>query len=477
MLIALQFPLTDFRRFVEADDVTARIPRPRWPGAEVGEFLRAAGDVQPRDRGGSYDWTGEEVFCGAHRAVRLPGLGRTLPLGEADRAEVRGAFRRFFSDKACVRRLEIGFSVRMSPNKVGLLDVVGPVLNINVRMPSVSGIFIDSRVYKLGSDFTTFYLAATTGRKSAGAAKPIWVEAGDPAIVMEAEPTRIQGTDQAKEVVRYRGGRVKLWHDTVKHAGRSFTIWTIERDVTAENLVTTRDLRVNLLRWHAEQQSMRKVVRSIGSEKLVLKKGSEATDHLDDYLNERISYLDRTTRGSTRLAWSEINEVTREATDRMSLVHQQTLLAELVNLRKNIRRKTREFIVQHMNVERADINMGTTFGPVNTGGGPFTQTNVEGNQYNAGRDIMIAVKEHLGKLEELVTQAKAEAPPEVAAKVEAAAAAVRAEATKEKPDESEFRVTANGLLDAAKAVAGIVVPVATTLKALFETLFSSAWPF
>ena len=474
MLIALQFPLTDFRRFVEADDVTARLRRPNWPGAEAGEFLRAAGDVQPRRGGGSDDWTGEEIFCRAHRAVRLPGLGRTLRLGESGRAIVRGAFRRFFSDKACVRRLEIGFTVLPSSPRVPALDLIGPILQLPVLMPSPSGTFVHSQIHKLGRDFTVFYLGATTGRKFAKSAKAMWVEPGDPIIVIETEPTRVEGTHQEKEVCRYRGGRVKLWHDAVRHAGVAFTIWRIERDVTPENLITARELRVNLLRWHAEQQSMRKIVRAIGSDNLPLKKGSEGTDHLDEYLNERISYLDNSTRGSTQLDWSDINQVARDATDKMSLVHLRTLGAELVKLRKNMRRKTREFIVKHMTVE-GDVDMSRNFGPINTGGGNFNYA--EGDQYNAGGDIHITVNKQLDKLDELVAQAKGQASAEETAKLEEAAKAVREEATKEKPDEGRFRVTAQGLLDAAKAVAGIAAPVAATVKVIYETLFAGGWPF
>jgi hypothetical protein len=473
MLIALQFPLTDFRRFVETDGVTARLARPKWPLAEAGEFLRASGDVQARRLGGSSDWTGEEVFCGAHRAVRLPGLGRSLPLTGKDRVSVRGVFRRFFSDRACVRRLEMGFSARTPTGRIDGRMLVTRILNLKVRMPSMSGTFIESRLHQLGDEFTTFYLGATTGRKFAASANSLWVEQGDPMIVIEAEPARVEGTGR-RQIAKYLDGAITLWHSTVKHEQQTFVLWTIERDVTPANLTSARELRVNLLRWHAEQQSMRKVVRAIG-EKLVLKKGSDATDQLDEYLNERISYLERPTRGSTRLGWSEINEVAREATDRMSLVHQQTLAAELVNLRKNIRRKTREFIVQHMHVEKAEIDMSRTFGTINTGGGDFKYA--EGDQYNAGRDINIAVKEHLDKLDALVAEAKKQVPAEDAAKLESAAAAVREEATKEKPDESRFRVTAKGLLDAAQAVAGIAAPVATTLKVLFESLFSSGWPF
>jgi hypothetical protein len=54
---------------------------------------------------------------------------------------------------------------------------------------------------------------------------------------------------------------------------------------------------------------------------------------------------------------------------------------------------------------------------------------------------------------------------------------VRDEASKEKPDESRFRVTAKGLLDAAKAVAGIAAPIASTVKTIYELLFGGGWPF
>src|SRR3569832_2554456 len=107
MLIALQFPVTDLRRFIDADAVTARLVRPSWPAVREQDFLRAAGVVQRRGLGGSADWTGEETFCGAQRAVRLPGLGKSLQLSYDRRAEIRVAFLRIFSDKTCERRLEL----------------------------------------------------------------------------------------------------------------------------------------------------------------------------------------------------------------------------------------------------------------------------------------------------------------------------------------------------------------------------------
>src|SRR5215469_2630372 len=110
MLLSIQFPLADVRRFLQT--TTGRIERPEWPSPlirpefpENAPFVRGFGEIQQRVLGGLTFW-GEDLICNAANVIKwlkpnsypLSSNGFVLPL------EI--AFRRFFFDGTAVGKYE-----------------------------------------------------------------------------------------------------------------------------------------------------------------------------------------------------------------------------------------------------------------------------------------------------------------------------------------------------------------------------------
>jgi hypothetical protein len=115
VLVGLQFPIADSRKFISA--YTGRLNRPAWPSPEPEyEFVRSFGSIQTRGRGGLLGWVGENEICEADRVLRFDRLEPfyTEPyrgLGfvrDRNPVHLRCAFRRFFFDGLAVGKFETG---------------------------------------------------------------------------------------------------------------------------------------------------------------------------------------------------------------------------------------------------------------------------------------------------------------------------------------------------------------------------------
>ena len=108
MFLQLQFPIVDSRLFVT--EKSYRLQAPAFPLASLGEFLRLHGAIRFRQGGGVEEWSGEEVFSQANRALRFP----TAISGSLIRSLFKCVFRRFYSDGEAVARIEVGTCITVS---------------------------------------------------------------------------------------------------------------------------------------------------------------------------------------------------------------------------------------------------------------------------------------------------------------------------------------------------------------------------
>src|SRR5215210_5700665 len=107
MLVCIQFPLADFRRFL--DNPTSLLSRPGWPTPEPEyEFVRSFGAIQTRKRGGLSGWVGENEVCEANRALRFDQI--PVHVDSEIRVPLQCAFRRLFFDGLAVGKFETGIS-------------------------------------------------------------------------------------------------------------------------------------------------------------------------------------------------------------------------------------------------------------------------------------------------------------------------------------------------------------------------------
>ena len=140
MLIIIQLPIFDFRRFSETSHF---LKVPLWPSPIEGEFVRNVGKVTYRKRGGLNNWIGEFKICTARKSIRfvdspikkISSIGKNKPL------LIKPAFRRFYFDGLATGKYELGFSLKSKEGiQLKLSDIkksVRELLNCKVAIPVV----------------------------------------------------------------------------------------------------------------------------------------------------------------------------------------------------------------------------------------------------------------------------------------------------------------------------------------------------
>ena len=107
MLLSIQFPIADARRFLDKPE---RLGTPIWPHPSPdSEFIRFFGAIRNRPLGGLAGWIGEDPICKANRALLL---SKNPSLIEGHKP-AHVAFRRFYFDGWAVGKYEIGFHNRL----------------------------------------------------------------------------------------------------------------------------------------------------------------------------------------------------------------------------------------------------------------------------------------------------------------------------------------------------------------------------
>ena len=116
MLITIQFPFADSRKFITRD--TQKLAKPSWliPVPDR-DFIRSFGVIRRRPRGGLTGWLGESYVCEANHAIRFQGL-EPFKDDSGNLIKFRVAFKRFYFDGLAVGKFEVGIGIWGLRNKV-----------------------------------------------------------------------------------------------------------------------------------------------------------------------------------------------------------------------------------------------------------------------------------------------------------------------------------------------------------------------
>lgn len=491
MFVAIQFPIADGRVFVGDSGV---VERPNWQAPQIGwmpaynDFVRGFGRLAYRRRETDAGWTDEDFFAYAKGAVRFPTLERRHFRGpDGSLWMVRCRFRRLFSDGDATVRVEIGF--RVEPDEVPAESVVRELLHLPAVVPGEwDGPAKD--LILLGPHLARRYARVTTrnGRKPASGL----VAAGDPIVVAEAwwtsaHPQRPADADAvaadagtgsdagtgtglpqlSAAATRTRYGRIETWYQG--EAPRT----------------GARNLRLVLLRQHAQEQTLDHVLRWMTSGALRYVPLTETGDRLETYVNNATRIVNRDNDrgvacGPLRDALDAVTATQRNTVD----VRRRT---QLDGMRRQVRAKAERFLAER-EVRRPTFNVygavtvgdqnfsGTFYGPVaNT---VYAQTLENSFNTFAAAEPNDDLKKLVAQLHQqvavLVAQLRASAPEE-AAEVTEAVSTFTEEAAKKTPNKITLRALGQGIVDVAQTVAGAASPLISTVTAVLK-LFGIAAP-
>jgi hypothetical protein len=511
MLVALQFPYVDVRKFIAEE--TKRLPVPTWPFPQAdSQFIRSCGAVRKRVDKGSADWAGEEFFCTAKRLVKFVGpipprngerasfFDQAVPL-KSSGASVRPycAFRRFRVSVPATVRLDLGIGYehwRGWKGPIGgddIYSLIAHVLTVQVKVslsaqsatPEREGLFEWA-----ATKVPTAYLSATTKRPApADIPRSWWVTARAPLMLIEYEtdrdftgpPANAQLIDSASRehiCLSYLRIRTDGKHSTEVGA------WLLGTDEHADPDYVRR-LRNQLLRLHAEQQTIAAVFQLIAAEKIPVGK-DDSGQRIQEFLRNSIEFLQRKERfGITQ---SDILLTAQRYDAIVEPGETTSLIAALGQIRPNLLRNVTRFaktmevragdtynIAKLTYIQEAQVTKQTqtiTNSRIEGGVNQVAAKKIE-DSFNTVRNASdnTELKQHLEQIHKTVEEILSKLPPEQQEELAEDVKVLTQQATSGKPMRKWYDVSAKGLIEAANTIGELANPIKVAVAAITALLF------
>lgn len=292
MFVVCQFPVSDARAFLPQD---TRLPAPHWREPRPGEFVRGFGPISDRRSSAFTGYSDEECFASAHQAIKIPNLAK----GAVAHGRVGAvcAFRRLYCDDGDdpngrpLARVEVGLRVAtagsLRANEIDELITSALDLPVRVRSLEAESEWTPVALSAAGSPLSRLLATATT---KAGHTPSNLVTAEAPALLLQYRGFEVEALPaDARVIDSTLTGGVPLAFVRREHRGQPIAIWLLRARST--NSPAERNLRVALLRVHAEYQALRRVLIALADGAVTLTPGTPEGERLEQYLNRATTML------------------------------------------------------------------------------------------------------------------------------------------------------------------------------------------
>lgn len=480
MFLSIQFPLADSRAFLGED--IRLLGRPTWPSvAPDKDFVRSFGTIRKRKLGGLPGWIGENALCEAGRALRFTEIKNFEDSESTRNVRIALAFRRFYFDGLAVGKFEVGLTTdarytadldrrETSGFLKHCLDlpVVIPALSNKAVSNELASAPVSTVLAQAGKPLGRFYAACTIEHPPPIELKDWWVLPGAPLLfLIHRSSERIHIPFFGRSVPHSDNLECDLSYCEVPYAGINLRMWVMSLN-RYTNYRDVRELRICLLRLHAEHEVMRLVLQNLIRNKIEVLPRSNQSNTLQFYLNSATRRVSKLSSQADDLSEGYLAELARESADLMNPGERDTLLASLknINVRKNIFDKVADYARTEIYTKELymDSKYKITGGQQGSVGDNAEASNNTFNQWNeAGGDLVGLAKELATLRAELGRQAK---EPE---HFESAASIAKAEAAAEKGDGptvfGHLKNAGKWALDVAKSI-GVPVAIEALKKAV-----------
>ena len=498
MFSVFQIPIIDVRKYVPLS--TDRLIRPAWPIPEADhEFVRQFGIVRERYRGGITSFAGEEIFCQARNAIRLQDE-RGIVLEHQDALDVQHnlMLRRFYFDGRSVAKLELGFkqsklNSRFNRRKKEWLHTINALSNIQCiiapRQPNLSKV---KPLVHCGPDLSSLYLRSTTNKmKHHFDNQSWWLNAGEPVLLFEYEYSPDIKLPKYCKMLPVDIPGINIGFQRICISTRKLNVWYLSIDRSVATISDARSIRLHLLRFHAEVQCLKVVLRMIAYNKIPISRGNPSSDLLQEYLLDASRLISKSKRYG--VSQSPILQSIRESFDFVSAGERASLLQVLVDIRKNVFNAVANVTKVTKNSEKVIYVLGNAqFNEaveIKKEGDTMTNFNIKfGDHSTFHRDFVVAnsiqgsfnliqeakisdeLKQSLEDLAKQVTEVSKNIPNEKAQQMADDLSTFTKEVTKKVPRKAWYDLSAKGMIEAAKAIEGTSGRIVNIVKKILELL-------
>lgn len=367
MLVTIQFPFADARRFIQN---SGRLHLPGWPlPTPDSEFVRSFGSIRIRKCGGVGGWIGENEICEADRAIRfcnnLSLVDHILSLSIV----LRSAFRRFYFDGWAVGKYEVGIcpkeSNQLHLDRIQCRKLINHIAQLPVCIKNDSTKSVKCELLQAGKELARLYAKSTTKHSSNQVSDDAWVRPGLPLMFLHYEATEsVQIPFWAKPVPLSKHYGMQLFHCLFPYSGSNIRLWILGGSDYFSRPKDSRTLRICLLRLHAEHECLRLILRALMASDITTISRTKEADDLQHYLNTATARIGKLENQSAKHFDSGIVELARESLNIISPGQREALLntLERLDIRKNIFRKVENYADYWMNVNVTEVQqMGDTY--------------------------------------------------------------------------------------------------------------------
>jgi hypothetical protein len=317
------------------------------------------------------------------------------------------------------------------------------------------------------------YAQASTRHGSEVAARV--VTAGDPIVVVEAASWESAPPGGAVDASRAVPPRQPLHLATTRTPHGNIETWYL----TDAHRDTGRNLRLAILRQHAQEETLDRILRWMATGAISYTPQSSDGDHLERYINDATKVVNRETyRG---VDCGALRDALDAATSTQRHAIEVRRRERLDGMRRQVREKAERFLAERearrptFNVSGEVVNLGDQnysgnfYAPV--AGTVYAETMKDSfNSFASGQpddDLLDRVAELHKQVADLVGRLKATSPEE-AEQVADTLASFTDEAGKEKPNKVTLRSLGNGIVEVAKSFAEVATPIATAVTAVLK---------
>ena len=337
MLIIIQFPIFDLRRFFDSDF----LPLVSWLSIIDNDinkkFIRSVGPLKRR-RLGANSCGDEAIFAKSKNAIRF----KTLPSITYKKKSqyvskfVKPKFRRFYSDGDICSKYEVGFSIDIddadSIEHNNFIKFLDELANCKVVVPIP---FIKTNEIPLisaGKSLSKQYLFASTSRKTIASKKISGVYFGSPCIYIDKKENESLSLNLFKKDIQLKKYFTSLSLCRLTISKIETKLWISE----SQNNIFSREVRIAILKQNVFREALQVVLKEIEQNKLLPVERSTESDELQEFLRKCFSNYFK--EFSSKIDESEIYDLVIQIEDEFGIVNRKKLeenLKSKINIRGN----------------------------------------------------------------------------------------------------------------------------------------------
>lgn len=480
MLIFAQFPITDIRQFDAQSN--SKLVAPLWPAPiPYNEFMRTGGQIRSRQKGGVAGWMGESEICDVHRAVKYLEFGEYFDRSLKTQVSAKNLASYFYSDGIALNKYELVLKFTHKPVRSKLIIGSDSLCALGRKHIEVkvgkemyttsllqSGKFFANH-YEYASTPLEVYRQSSERRSIYNELQLLYIDVGQherfkpPTNAHRIDMTERFGIDLYFWWLQCQGGiRIPVWtaRDLLHTITRRRNILTNENRSKYIRLI-----RLYIMRLHAEYHVLRRVLRAIESNMIVIQTDSSETKALQKYLNiatRRIGRIHH--RTNRKIDMTEIEEVVKQSLEIVNPGQRDALLQKLEMIRPRVLDKVHQ-VMNNIYMENVTVNEKKIEINVNDQGKlEITGDIVIGDEIKNSFNKAAAIEENdLRQLVQDLTVAVGNMSSQLSEHEQREVAqdldTVATETAKEEPSKRYLKFSIEGLKKAAKDVGEIGTPV------------------